>query len=297
MRASPARGLNFEVIEMGLFDFGASSSKSKSESQSSGFDVGFNRSFSDSISGGQSESGSRSTSSQQIAFGDIFQNLFGGASAAASGIDPSRISGAANLLFNAGGSFLEQLGGGAGQDFLKDRLASSDGLADEQIGLLGADIEKFLTESINPAIASKGVAAGTLGGSRGEVARGIAAEGALREFQSGAVGIRQREQQQRDALAGQLGQLEQQGATAGLASLPGLLGLAETGALSSLSPFAALSQIVGGPVALTESESSSFGQSSEFARAIAEAFGLDVGGSQSTSSSKSSSKSFSLGFD
>jgi hypothetical protein len=278
---------------MGLFGIGGSTSKQRSESSSSSFDnldaFGFN------FARDTSSSRGGSSSSQSIAFQDVFSKLFGGASGAAAGVDTSSISNAASLLFGKGGDFLEELGGGGvGARFLEDRLAGSDELADQEIAGLESDIGRFLSETANPAITAGGVSAGTFGGTRGEVQRGIATRGATEAFTRGATDIRARHRGETDALATALAGDETARNVSGLESLPGLFGLAEGGELAGLSPFAALSQIIGGPTVLTESESS------QLAEALATQFGLDRttgrAASRSTSSSSSSAKSFNLGF-
>lgn len=274
---------------MGLFDFGGSRSdtRSRSDSSSRSFDnldsFGFN--FGSSSSAGRSRS--------RVAFEDQFRQLFGGAGAAAAGIDTGALGGAADLLFSSGGRFLNQLeGGGAGADYLEGRLRNPSAIGDTQIRQLGEDIGRFLSEDVNPNITAGGVAAGTLGGSRGEVQRGIASEAALRQFVRGATDIRTREQAATDEAAGTLlGSLTARSGAA-LQSLPSLFGLAEGGALSSLSPYMMLAQIMGGPLALTDSESVAssldIGADSTTGRAGSQ--------SRSTSSTDSSSRSISFGF-
>lgn len=272
---------------MGLFGIGGS--KSSSSSVSSSFDnldsFGFN------FARDSSSSRGGSSSSQSVAFQDVFSKLFRGASGAAAGVDTSSISNAANLLFGQGGGFLEELGGGgAGARFLEERLARGDELADQEIAGLESDIGRFLSETANPAITAGGVAAGTLGGSRGEVQRGIATRGATEAFTRGATDIRARHRGELDAAATALAGDETARGLGGLGALPGLFGLAESGALADLSPFAALSSILGGPTVLTESESSQ----------LAEALGLQIGADKTTgragSSSRSSSSSASFNF-
>jgi len=282
---------------MGLFDFGGSKTRSQSTSRSSSFDNLDSSAFNFGVDASSSVAGSQGRTSSRVAFEDVFAQLFGGASGAAGAINTGALTETANMLFSGGSSFLAGLqDGGAGANFLEDRLASRDGLADEQIGLLGDDISRFLAEDVNPAITSGGVAAGTLGGSRGEVQRGIASRGATEAFARGATDIRANEQAARDLIAQMLAGDETNRFTQGIGALPGLFGLAESGQFAGLSPFAALSQILGGPTVLTDSESSS--------SSLAESLGLNVGGSQSTgragsqSSSDSTSKtdSFSFGF-
>jgi len=286
---------------MSLLGIGGSRSSSSSRSDSSSFDNLDQFGFNVGVQGSTNVSGSQSggTSRDSIAFEDLFAQLFGGASAAAAGINTGGLTSAANSLFSSGGGFLDSLsGGGAGGDYLRERVAGGDRLASEQIDLLGGDIQKFLNESVLPGIKSSGISASTFGGSRGDVAKGIAGEGALREFSRGAQSIRQDQQNSLDTIAQALLSSNNQAANIGLGSLEGLFGLAQGGALADLSPFMALAEILGGPTVLNESNNQATSS------ALAESFGFDIGsdtttgraGSQSTSRSRSSSSSFNLGF-
>ena len=277
---------------MGIFNFGGSKASSSSQSQSSSFDntdsFGFDFGQSGSVSGGQS------TSKQNIAFEDLFANLFGGAAGAAAGVDTSKITEAANFLFSGGTSFLEGLGGDAGSEFLTERLGGIDEIANQQVEQLGADLERFLGENVSRGITAGGIQAGTLGGGRGEVQKGIAERGAAEEFIKGSTAIRANSRAEQDAIAQFLSGQAGVNAGIGLEALPGLLGLAEGGAFAGLTPFAMLSQIMGGPTVLTDAQSTQFGES----------FGTDFGaqsstgraGSQSTSSSSSKEAGFNFGF-
>lgn len=274
-----------------MFGFGGGKSSSSSSSSSSSFDnldqVGFDFGEQGSVSGGQA------TSTSRVAFEDLFSQLFGGSASAAAGINTGAITSAANNLFSGGLSFLEGLGGDAGSSYIGNQITGANELADDQVDQLSEDVARFLGEDI-AAIDSRGVAAGTLGGSRGELQRGVAEGERAREFIRGATGIRQGAQARTDSLAQFLSGQSTQNAGLGLSALPGLLGLQETGAMSSLSPFLALSQIYGGPTVLQDSQSSDFGSS--FGRN----FGFDQttgrAASESSSSSSSSSKNFSIGF-
>ena len=275
---------------MGLFGFGASTSKQSSESQSSSFDnqdsFGFDFGQSGSVSGGRSQSQSR------VAFEDLFAQLFGGSASAAAGVNTGSITQAANSLFSSGAQFLEGLGGDAGSEFLTDRISGIDKIADQQVEQLGSDLERFLGENVARGITAGGVQAGTLGGGRGEVQSGIAERGAAEAFIKGATGIRANSRAEQDAIAQFLAGQAGTNAQTGINALPGLFELSQGGALAGLTPFMMLSQIFGGPTVLQDSESEQFGES----------FGLDFGaqastgraGSQSTSSSSGSSKSFSF---
>lgn len=293
-----------------MFGFGASKSKassqSSSESFSSSFDnldqFGFGFQSDRSVSGGESVSGSSdvSRSSSRVAFEDVFAKLFGGATGAAAGIDTGSITGAANLLFGSGRDFLSGL---EGSPELEGRFREVDTVADSEIALLESDIGRFLSETVNPNITQSGVQAGTLGGSRGEVQRGIASEAALSEFVRGVTSIRSGAQGRKDALAGQIAGDRLGRSSTALSALPALFGLAESGAFGSLSPFAALAQILGPQTVLTDAQSvgSSFGSSSQFSESAGFGLNLDTttgrAGSESASKSQSTSKSSSKSFN
>lgn len=268
---------------MGFFSFGGSKSDSFSRGSSSSFD----RSQSGSVSGGVSESGS--TSTQGIAFEDVFARLFGGAEGAAGALDPSLLTEAANQLFGSGTRFLEGIGGDVGSDYLAGRLSDNNAVLEEQIDLLGEDLGDFFANEINPAITADAIGGGALGGGRQGVAQGAAAEALTDEFRRGATALRAGDIAARDAVAGQVAGNALTGAATGLASLPGLLGIAETGTFAGLEPSARLAAILGDPTVLTQAES--FGSAEDFARAFASSFGR----SQSTTESGSKSRAFSFG--
>ena len=266
------------------FGFGGSTSSAQSTGSSSSLDV----SQSGSVSGGESVSGAQS--SQTIAFQDIFAQLFGGASNAAAGLDPSMLSEAANQLFSGGLGFLENLSGGPGTDFLQSRVTGENPLLDENISALGDDISKFFEEKLLTGISSESVLGGSLGGARQGVAQGIAAEASGREFTRGATALRTADLAARDEAAATLGEQRIAGAQAGLAGLGTLSGLAQQSFGAELAPFQMLAQILGGTTVL--GESSSFSNAADFAKAFSESFGA----SQSETQSTSGSTSVQLGF-
>jgi hypothetical protein len=265
---------------MGLFSFGASSSKSKSESQST------SGSSSDAYNVGSSRQGSQS--SQDIAFKDMFAKLYGGAAAAAGGMSGMPIKSAADMLFSGGVGFLNQLEGGEGDAYLANRIKGESPVLQEQISALGDDLGAFFRDELNPAITSQAVGGGALGGGRQGVAQGIASKEVATQFARGATALRSEDIKARDAAARDLTGLRTAAAGTGLAALPGMLGVASTGALADLAPFQALSQIFGGPTVV--GQSSSYGESTNVGKSVSDSF------SQSTSSSKGKSKSGSIGF-
>lgn len=277
---------------MALFSFGGSKQRSQSSSLDLGY--GYQGSTSESGSFGESSSVSGGRSSQRIAFEDIFADLFGNASSAAGRVAQMApgLTDQANMLFSGGLGFLDALGGGS--EFLEQRVSGESPVLDEQIAALGSDLGEFFREELNPAIRSRGVATGTLGGGRQGVAQAEAAEAVAREFQRGAVGLRTADVAARDAAAKALLQSRIQGAGIGLSAIPGLFGVARGGFGAELAPFSALAQILGGPTVLTESEQFGRASSSDIAGAFSQAFGEDFQYGKSQSSS--SGRSFSFGF-
>lgn len=279
-----------------MFGFGGSSNKSSS--QSSSLDFGVNTSFSDSLSQAlsRSQSGGQSTSQQSIFGADILQRLYGDAVSAAGQVDTGLFQGQTAQLYNAGTSILDRLGVGAGEDYLQSRLTDTSA-RDAQLGALKSGLGELFRDEINPAITSRAVAGGTLGGGRQGVAQGVAAGKLGQAYQQGAASIFASDQAQRDAAAGTLIGGRNQAAGVGASLIPSLLGTAQAGLGAPLSPYAALSSILGGPTVLTSAQSTQFGESSSesVARAISEALGFNYGTSQSTSSSKGKSFNFGVG--
>lgn len=277
---------------MSLFGIGGSSSRQSSQANSLGINVAGSQSTSTQTS--QSQAGSQNRSSQDIAFADLFSQLYGGAASTAGMLSGAPVQSAANMLFSGGTGFLDSLQGGAGQDYLANRVSGESPVLGEQISALGSDLGKFFQEQLNPAITSQAVAGGQLGGGRQGVAQAGAAGEVARQFQQGATALRGADIQARDAAARDLMSGQTQAAGVGLSALPSLLGLRQQGSLAALAPYQALAGILGGPTVLTQQQGTSFSDSTSeaIAKAISASFGVDT----SSSSSKGKSKSFSLGF-
>lgn len=270
-----------------MFGIGASSSRSSTRSDSYGYSVEGSSSLSDSF--GRSTSSGRSFT--DVAFSDLFADLYGkaGGAAAAVAARAPGLTEQANMLFSGGLNFLDQIGGGAGADYLEGRVGGSSPVLDEQIGQLGDDLGRFFDEELNPRITAGAVAGGTYGGGRQGVAQGRAAEAVTREFARGATDLRARDIAARDSAATTLLANRTEGAAVGLNALPGLLGIAQGGFGAELAPWQALASIMGGPVTLAGSEQSA--DAFDIARAIASSFGQSEDRSTTTSSSKTKSLS------
>lgn len=259
--------------------YSESTSDAYGYSQSESQDV--SRSFQDSVSGGTSGS------SQAIAFAPIFEQLFSGASKAGQGalLGANEITRAATQLFTGGSKFMEGLGGDVGTQYLADRVTGDNPVLQQNIDLLREDAGRLFSEQLNPAITSRAVAGGNLGGGRQGVAQGLATEAVTREFVRGSTALRTADQAQRDAAAGTVASNSLAAASTGLGALPGLLDLLERGNSAELGIFSNLSSILGGPTTLTTSSSDSFSRST--AQSVAEAFSRAFG--ENTSASRAGS--------
>lgn len=275
------------------FGFNFGSNKSVSTSQSDAY--GYSRSGSTSVSDSRSTQTSRAGSSQEIAFADLFASLYGGAFGASARVADQVpvLQSRADTLFSSGAGFLDQLtGGDAGTAYLEETIGSESPFLDQQIAGLSEDVGRFFDEELLPGVTDRAVGAGQLGGGRQGVAEGRAIDTAAREFRRGATDLRVQDLQRRDQAATSLAGFAQQGAGAALSSLPGLLGLAESGAYAELGPSERLAAILGGPQALTTSFSES--DAASIAQAIADSFAQSE--DFATSTSRSTSKGKSVGF-
>lgn len=175
-------------------------------------------------------------------------------------------------LGGIGQGFLQNLqgiagGGGAGQEFLQQRLAGQNPFLNEQISQLGTDISEQFQQSILPGIRRNAVAVGGLGGAREGVATGLAAQGAQDAFAQQAANLRFQDVGLRQAAAGQFQQgqnLQAQAALGGLGSLGGLANLGLSPFAAQFSPLAQFANLLGGPTVLSRSQGTSSGQGSSF---------------------------------
>lgn len=277
---------------MGLLSslFGGSKSQAEQTQQSDSFGYGINQSSATSSSGGRSSGLSLGSSTSDVFASDLFRQLYTGAVGAAGSINPALATERVNQLFTGGASIIEQLaGGGAGAEYLARRLGGNDDVLNSQVDALGEDLSRFFSEELNPAIRGSAVAGGSLGGGRQGVAQGLAAEGVTREFARGATELRSADIARRDSAA--LGLLSAQGANAATAlnALPQLAALGS--GTEALAPYAALSEILGGPTVLTQSEQMSSQQAEEFAMSLAEELGISYDEAHALMTAKSKGKS------
>lgn len=272
---------------MSLFGFGGSSSRS----QGSSFDFSQGRSGSTGRSFDTAVSGSTGggSSSQAIAFAPLFEQLFSTASGRALNAGPSP----ANMLFSGGLNFLDRLQGNAGIDALTRRVSGPNAALEGNLQALRENLGRLFSEEINPALTKDAIAGGQLGGGRQGVAQGIGTRAIAEQFTQGAASLISDDQAQRDAAAGQLGELIGSGASTGLGALQSLLGIGMEGA-TNLGPLQQLAAIMGGPTTLTSSSDFSRAFSESLGQSFQDAFSENFSVGTSQQSSKSKSTSFSL---
>jgi hypothetical protein len=272
------------------FGFGARKSKSSSSSNSLSTSLSgdMSRAFSGSLSEGAS------STQQRVAFEDIFAQLYGGATGAANQalLEAPELSGTARQLFTGGVGMLEGLGQDAGTQYLEGRLGD-EGFADQQIDLLREDTGRLFSEELNPAITSRAVAGGTLGGGRQGVAQGLAMEGANREFQRGALDIRMQDQQRKDDIAASIAANSLAATNTGLGALPGLLDTFQQGQGTQLGVYSSLSSILGGPTVLSQSQAAE--RATSASQSMSDAFSQAFATSTSKAKGKSASVDLSGG--
>ena len=274
---------------------GASKSQSTSDSESSAY--GYTGSQSQDTSRSLQQSTSGGSTTQSLAFQDLFAQLYGGASTAAKGATASAgdLMQHASQLFSGGREFLENLKTNSGLTYMQERLQGGKDLLNEQIGNLKSDIGSFFKEQLMPGVKSGAVSGGNLGGGRQGVAEGLAAREAGEQFTKGATALRVADQQQRDAIAGQIANNSVQAASTGLGALPSLLDLSERGANAELGIYSNLAQILGGPTVLSQSENFAQSTGQSVSDAFARSFGENTASSKSKGQSTSSSFNFSAG--
>ena len=273
---------------------GGGRSRSYQQQQAEGFQTSEQASVSSSLS--QSDQTSSGQSRQDIAFRDLFSNLYGNASDAAgrASANAGQLTQAAQQLFTGGNQFLESLGTDAGSNYLEQRLGSNNPVLEQQISQLQQDTGRLFREELNPAITSRAVAGGTYGVGRQGVAQGLASESAARVFTQGATALRAGDIASRDAVAQSIATNSLNSASTGLGALPSLLNILQQGSNAELGVYQNLSSILGGPTTLTQSDSASRGTSR--AESIAQSLARAYGEQQSSGYGRSNAWNFDTSF-
>jgi hypothetical protein len=273
-----------------------SSNSSDAQSTSEGFNVAESGDTSNSLS--QSLSSGQSTTTQGIAFEDLYKQLFTGATAAAgrTAMQAPQLAQTAQQLFSGGSQFLQSLGGNAGTNYQEGRLTGENPALEDAITALRGDSESLFRDEMNPAITASAVSGGTLGGGRQGVAQGIAQGKIGQDFLSKAAALRYADVQSKDAMAGSIAGQSIAAASTGLGALPGLLDIMERGQNTELGTYSNLASILGGPTVLSQQQAtdSSMSTAQQIAQAFSRSFGQQE--SQSTATSRGKTKSFGFNF-
>ena len=179
-------------------------------------------------------------------------------------------------LFQQGQSLVSGLTNNPFLQSLQNQAGGNPQLVQQQTDQLGTDLGRFFNEQLVPGINQGGIAAGQFGQSRGDIGRGLAAQGVTEQFQRGATGLQEADaaRAQQAGIAG--GSLFNQGQLGGLQALSGLQGLTESPFAQQLQPLMALIQAIGGPNVLQSSQSFDFGTSSQSSRGTS--FGANISG-------------------
>ena len=144
-----------------------------------------------------------------------------------------QLTGQANQLYGQGQQFLNQLGQGPGQ-YAPSQAANTQ-IQGLQQGI-GQQADRMMK-----GVGQQGVQAGQFGGGRGEVGKGMVAEGAQNALVSGMGQIYGQDMSNQTAQYG----IQQQAAMGGLNSLQGLQGIGQMGAMSGFAPLIAQSGLLG----------------------------------------------------
>lgn len=270
---------------------GHNQSDSWSTQTSSGYQQSTSESLAQAAQDAASQGTSSSSSSQDIAFKDLFQQLYGGATNAANNalVTAPQLTDVAKQLFTGGSNFLQGLGGDAGTAYENSRLSSSDQSLAAQLQELKANTGDLFNEQLLPGITARAVGSGNLGGGREGVAQGLAIKDAAKAYSTGAASLIASSQAQKDQIAAQVASNSLASAQTGLSALPQLFDLMTSGNNAELGVYSNLASILGGPTVLGASQSTSQNTGYSTARSLSEALARSFGEQSSYGRSRGTS--------
>ena len=144
-----------------------------------------------------------------------------------------------------------------GQQQLAQNMTSESPWLQQQIGNLGQDIGRNLGENILPQLRSGGVAAGAPGGSRSQIAAGLAAQGAQRQFGQQATQLRAQDLQRQQQAAQMFTQNQMGGAQGMFPAAQAMYGMGMNPYMAQWLPLQQYSNLIGQPTIVGDSQSSS----------------------------------------
>ena len=180
-------------------------------------------------------------------------------------------------LFQQGQDLIGGLTNNPFLDALQQQAGGNQELVGQQTEQLGQDLGRFFNEQLVPGIGAIGQQAGQFGQSRGNIGRGLAAQGVTEQFQRGATSLQAADAQRAQQAATSGAQFFGQGTQAGLQGLTGLQGLLSSPFGEQLNSLLGLIQGIGDPNVLNQQSAFNFGQSSQ--RSSSSGFNIGLGGS------------------
>lgn len=169
------------------------------------------------------------------------------------------LAGAAPALGAGLGGFMGAAAGQLpGQQTLQQAMSQTNPWLESAISGVGQDIGQNLAENILPTLRSGGVAAGQFGGSRGQIAQGLAAQGAQEEFSQVANQMRMQDISRQQAAAGMLTQSQLAGAAGAMQGAPMAFQFGMSPYNAQWAPLNQYARLISPPVVTGQSDSSGF---------------------------------------
>ena len=140
-------------------------------------------------------------------------------------------------------------------DQLKSFSQPNNQMVQQNVDMLGQNLQKQLQNSLMPQIADQSIQSGGFGGGRQGIAQGLALQGTQDAFAQGALGI------QNNAY-NQANQATQFGSNFNLQSAMGGMGMLGQAQQQEMTPFLTLAQILGSPTVLNSGKGKTSGSGS-----------------------------------
>jgi len=208
--------------------------------------------------GGTSTSSRSYVDKAQQPFLDFTRNLGMGLTGNLTGLADAYAQQAGSNLYGAGTAMLPQLTNNPFLQSLQQQAGGDPALVDRQIGQLGSDLGRAFQQQVIPGIRRDAGGYGALGGSRQQVAQGIAGQGFADAFSRGATDIYAADRNRQLQAATTGGGLLSQGVLGGLSSLQGLYDVGLSQFTGGFAPLSLYSSILGAPTVLDKSRSRGF---------------------------------------
>jgi hypothetical protein len=208
--------------------------------------------------GGFDQSSSRSGSSTQIDPTQLgfLRQLWGQGLNLANqqGAGPGQAAGAISNQLMPG--LMQNMGQLTDNPFLTQLQQMSNpnnAMVQQNVDLMGQDLQRQFNESILPGISGNAIAGGALGGGRQGIAQGLAAQGVSDAFARGSADIRNQAYGQAQQAAGMGGNLLGQGIQTSFGAAPTLMNLGMSPYQQAWMPLQQLGGLIGSPTTIGNS--------------------------------------------